>query len=172
MAWHRHGLRVCAWVALLGALVCARALWSARSEMAEARAALDADKTALSVTHLRRAASWHFPFNPYTSLAHETLRDLARRQREKGRMQQAQQAERAQLSAQHASRSWLRPLPSDPQGGFACLALLGWLGWCGLSWLLVSVGIDSEGTLTPRAPRLIAGVLLSFGGFLLGLACA
>jgi hypothetical protein len=150
-------LRIVGCVALFVALVLARALYSARTEWQAAQRALEHDRAAVAVLHLRRAASWHVPGSPYTPRALQALADLERRELARGRSQGAQQAQRARLSAQHSARPVWRALPMDPSPFWSLAALGGWLGFCAASLALVLRGLDAEGQLTPYAlPALLA----------------
>ncbi len=103
----RDALRRWSIVALVvGAVVCARVLSDARSELAAGRAALAAGDDDGGVRKLRRAAHLYLPLSPYTRDAYDALEAYARGAELRGQNDRALAAWRAIRSSALATR-WL-----------------------------------------------------------------
>lgn len=88
-----------------------RVVLTARSAVAEAERSLDEDRWDDALFQFRRAAHAYAPFNPYNTMAHDRLWQLARKAELSGDTDRALMAYRAIRSAILSTRSTYTPHP-------------------------------------------------------------
>ena len=102
-----------AWPALLGlaalGLLAGRVVCSSRAELAEGRQAFERGDRAAAVVHLRRAAHFYAPGNPYVVAALEELRSIGRQAEIEGQDELALAAYRAIRTSALGTRSLYTP---------------------------------------------------------------
>lgn len=94
------------------AVVAARVVWSARSELAQAAQALAANDEDAGIVHLRRAARWYAPGSPYHVRALEQLARIGASAEKRGDVDHALSAYRSLRGAIMAARSLYVPEPA------------------------------------------------------------
>ena len=91
------------------AMIVIRVVWSARSEYHAADDALARNDTAEAIVHLRRAARWYAPGNPYVARSLDGLTEIANRAENAGDTKTARAAWEAIRTAILATRGLYTP---------------------------------------------------------------
>lgn len=101
-------------IVLIGfVLLLGRVIWSSHEEVELGRAAYERGEREEAVFHLKHAAHWYLPGNPYVSEALEELRQIARQAEMEGQSELALAAYRAIRTSSLGSRSFFTPHSSQ-----------------------------------------------------------
>jgi hypothetical protein len=120
----RKGLRVVSLAALVLLTVVLRVVISARSELAQADAALASKDLDSAIVHYRRAARWYAPLSPYHVQALQHLATLGSQAEAQGDVERALSAYRSLRGAILATRSLYVPEPARLTAANQRIALL------------------------------------------------